>query len=193
MIAAESKPALPDVRKIWTEEEISNLPDNGYNYEIVDGELVMSPKNNPEHSDICAEISMRMRLFAKEQKLGRVWESNVGFWMTNRNLRAPDVSFVSAARLNTVRPLRSFFQGAPDLAVEVLSPSNTRFEIDQRLRDFFESGTRLAWVIDPISESAEVCHSAIDRQMVGPGAILDGEDVLPGFQLPLAELFENWG
>src|SRR5436853_7827637 len=101
MIAVESKPAP----KLWTEEEIRNLPDNGYLYEVVDGELCMSPKNNPEHGDICAEILMRMRLHAKQHKLGRVWDSSTGFWMINNNLRAPDVSFVSAARLPQ-RPLK---------------------------------------------------------------------------------------
>jgi Uma2 family endonuclease len=178
-------------RKVWTEEEISRLPDNGYNVEVVDGELRMSPKNNPLHGRVCTRISMYMGLHAMQNRLGEVWDSNTGFWMANGNLRAPDVSFVSATRL-IGRPLTSFFKGAPDLAVEVLSPSNSRREIEERLRDFFASGTKLAWVIDPDQESAEICRSLSDRTMIGPNSVLDGEDVLNGFKVTLSDLFVSW-
>ena len=95
-------------------------------------------------------------------------------------------------RLGFKRRARSFFPGAPDLAVEILSPNNTRAEIDERLRDFFASGTQLAWIINPETESVEVCHSPVRRRLVGPGGALDGEDLLPGFQFPIAELFKEW-
>jgi Uma2 family endonuclease len=187
MIAVENKPA----RKLWTDEEILNLPHDSYSYEVVDGELVMSPKNNPQHGNICVRVSARLLHYAEAGDLGEVFDSNTGYWMVNRNLRAPDVSFVAASRLPRQSP-RGFFPGAPDLVVEVLSPTNTRRELDERLRDFFESGTKLAWIIDPEEKSAEVCHSPTDRRMVGPGGTLDGEDILPGFKLPLADLFRGW-
>jgi Uma2 family endonuclease len=177
-------------RKVWTEDEIMSLPDNGYDYEIVDGELIMSPKNNPEHGGICVRISSPMHLFARKHKLGEVWDSNTGFWMINRNLRAPDISFVTEARLKSLRPLKSFFEGAPDLAVEVLSSTNTRREMDRRLRDFFESGTQIVWIIDPERQMAEVCYSLTNRKLIGPGGALEGEHLLPGFTLPLDSLFE---
>lgn len=75
------------------------------------------------------------------------------------------------------------------LAVEVLAPSNARLELDARLRDFFDSGTRLAWVVHPVEQFVEVCRSPIDRQILGAGALLDGGEVLPGFQYPVADLF----
>ena len=112
--------------------------------------------------------------------------------MANGNLRAPDISFVSRQRLKDAGPLTSFFKGAPDLAVEVLSPSNSRREIDDGLRDYFLSGTRLVWVIDPDQRSAEICRSLSERRMVGPSGTLDGEDVLPGFKLLLSDLFASW-
>src|SRR5688572_13571014 len=77
-------------RKVWTEEEISQLPDNGYNVEVVDGELRMSPKNNRLHGTVCSKLSMYMALHAMQNRLGEVCDSNTGFWMTNGNLRAPD-------------------------------------------------------------------------------------------------------
>jgi Uma2 family endonuclease len=90
------------------------------------------------------------------------------------------------------RPPKTFFQGAPDLAVEILSPSSTPKDINERLRDFFDSGTRLAWVIHPDREFVEICHSLTDRKILGPGGHLDGLQVLPGFQYAVADLFKEW-
>ena len=115
--------------------------------------------------------------------------------MKNRNCRAPDISFVSRARLSAVgfkRSTRRFFPGGPDLAIKVLSPNNTRSEIDQRLKDFFESGTLVAWVINPDTESVEVCRSLTRRNVIGSEGFLEGEQLLPGFRYPIADLFKEW-
>lgn len=180
-------------RKKWTEAELQALPDDGFNYEVVNGELVMSPKNNPEHGQICARLSSALVAHVDREKLGAIFDSSTGFWMANENCRAPDISFVSKQRLKGMkRPARSFFKFAPDLAIEVLSPNNTRTEIQDRLRDFFSSGTKLAWIIDPESKSAEICYSLEKRRLVGPNGELDGEDVVPGYRYNLGDLFREW-
>ncbi|MGZ8899979.1 MAG: Uma2 family endonuclease [Limisphaerales bacterium] len=180
-------------KKEWTEEELQALPDNGFDYELVDGELVVSPKNDFQHGDICGELLMRLRFHGLNHKLGIVCDSSTGFWMSNRNCRAPDISFVAKARLSGLKKAPTeFFKGAPDLAVEVLSPNNSRPEMEERLRDFFDSGTRLVWIIDPETESAEICYSLIDRRWLSPSGELNGEDLLPGFRCKLAEPFAGW-
>jgi Uma2 family endonuclease len=188
--------APPEITgRVWTEEELQALPDDGYIYEIAHGELVMSPKNDFEHENLCAELLVAMRTYANARRLGVVLGSNAGFWMRNRDCRAPDVSFIPKERLRSLgfTPFtRKFFPGAPDLAVEVLSPSNTRAELDERLRDFFSSGTQIAWIIDPESERFEVCHSPTQRRLLGTGAELDGEHLLPGFRYPIADLSKEW-
>jgi len=187
--------AVESAHKAWTEAELKALPDDGYLHELVDGELVMSPKNDPYHGDICAELLTALRTYATAQRLGAVWDSSTGFWMKNRNCRAPDISFVARQRLTALgfrRTTRKFFPGAPDLAVEVLSPGNSRREVDQRLEDFFASGTRIAWIIDPDAERVEICHSLTQRKLLGPGADLDGETLLPGFRYPIEDLFKEW-
>src|SRR5205814_10693787 len=129
-----------------------------------------SPKNNSFHCDICMRPSPALNNFVTERRLGVVLDSSTGFWMQNRNCRAPDISFVTRTRLISLgfkRRTRSFFPGAPDLAIEILSPNNTRAEIDRRLKDFFSSGTQMAWMIDPDAECAEVCHSLTTRQLFG--------------------------
>jgi Uma2 family endonuclease len=182
-------------RKVWTEAELQALPEDGYIHEVVDGELVMSPKNNPYHGKICAELLTALVTFAKGRKLGGVWDSSTGFWMYNRNCRAPDISFITRERLQALgfkAHARNFFPGAPDLAVEILSPNNTRAEIDARLKDFFGSGTQIAWIINPDAECVEVCHAPDRRKLLGAGTDLDGEHLLPGFRYPIADLFKGW-
>jgi Uma2 family endonuclease len=182
-------------KKIWKEAELQALPEDGVNHELVNGELVFSPKNDFFHGDICSRLSAALVMFNSVHKLGAVLDSSTGFWMKNRNCRAPDISFVSRGRLAALgfrRSTRAFFPGAPDLAVEVLSPNNTRAELDERLRDFFESGSRLAWIIDPERQRAEVCHSLTERKLVGSGGFLEGADLLPGFRYPIADLFKEW-
>lgn len=136
-----------------------------------------------------------LRTFVRTNRLGAVLDSSTGFWMQNRNCRAPDISFVSRPRLKELgfkRSTRRFFPGAPDLAVEILSPNNTRADIDARLKDFFESGTRVAWIVDLEAQRVGVCHSLTVRQLIGVGGFLEGEDLLPGFRYPIAELFQPW-
>ena len=78
------------------------------------------------------------------------------------------------------------------IAEEGRSPNHTRAGIDARLKDSFASGTQIDWVINPDAESAEICHSPTQRQLIGSGADLDGEHLLPGFRHPLASLFKEW-
>lgn len=181
--------------KAWTEAELQSLPEDGFIHEVVNGELVMSPKNNWYHGRICVRLSFALEAFNREHRLGAVLDSSTGFWMFNRNCRAPDVSFVPKARLAALdfKPReRRFFPGAPDLAAEILSPNNTRTEIDERLKDFFASGTQIAWGIDPETECVEVCHSPTQRRLVGSGGFIEGENLLPGFRYPIADLFKDW-
>jgi Uma2 family endonuclease len=180
-------------QKIWTEAELEALPEDGYNHEVVGGVLVVTPKNNFEHGDICTRLLTALNNFVRARKLGVVLDSSTGFWMHNRNCRAPDISFVAKARLHGwKRAPAAFFRGAPDLAIEVLAPSNTPTEISERLDDFFSSGTQLAWVIHPDDQFVEICHSPVQRKMLASGAILDGESLLPEFQYPIADLFQDW-
>jgi Uma2 family endonuclease len=184
--------AVDAAKKVWTQAEIEALPDDGYNYEVVNGELAMSPKNNFEHENLCARLFLELANFNRTHRLGAVLGSNLGCWMQNRNCRAPDISKARLQQLGFKPSTRKFLPGAPDLVVEIVSPSNTRHEIDDRLKDFFASGAHLAWVIHPQEQFVEVCHSPTDRQMLGPEGLLDGEHLLPGFRYRLADLFKEW-
>jgi Uma2 family endonuclease len=180
-------------RKLWTEAELEALPEDGFIHEVVNGRLVTSPKNNFRHGNIASRLFLALGNYAQQCRLGVVLDSSTGFWMKNRNCRAPDISFVAKGRLSGWQPsTQQFFAGAPDLAVEILSPNNTRAEINERLEDFFASGTQIAWIINPDDHAVEVCHSPSRRELIGRGGWLDGERLLPGFRYRIADLFKAW-
>jgi|ERR1043166_712295 Uma2 family endonuclease len=183
------------IKRVWTEPELEALAEDGFIHEVVNGDLVMSPKNDFFHGDICTRLCFELEAYNREHKLGGVvLDSSTGFWMQNQNCRAPDVSYVTKARLQALqfsRRTRRFFPGAPDLAIEILSPNQTRAEIDERLKDFFASGTQIAWIINAESETVEVCHSLIQRKLIGAGGFLEGEQLLPGFRHAIADLFKE--
>src|SRR5438874_6219107 len=91
--------AVETPKKVWTEAELEALPEDGFIHEVVNGELVMSPKNNWYHGRICTRLIIALGNFVSHARLGAVLDSSTGFWMANRNCRAPDVSFVPKARL----------------------------------------------------------------------------------------------
>src|SRR6266550_8308868 len=94
--------AVETPKKVWTEAELEALPEDGFIHEVVDGELVMSPKNNWLHGRICTRLIVALGNFVTKHRLGAILDSSTGFWMSNRNCRAPDVSFVPISRLTSL-------------------------------------------------------------------------------------------
>ena len=125
---------------------------------------------------------------------GKVLVGDVGFVLGLSNdperVRAPDVAFVTTARLPEGRLPRGFFRGAPNLAVEVLSPSDDPVDVQQKVRDYLDAGARLVWVLAPEARTATVYRADGSARLLREHDHLDGEDVLPGLLIPLAELFE---
>jgi Uma2 family endonuclease len=117
-------------KKVWTDEEFMTLPDDGSRFELVNGEVVDVGNSGMEHGNISAYLCGLIELYVRPKKLGVTCDSSTAFTLKSHNKRSPDVSFVSKEKLQGLRRLpKSFFTGAPDLAVEVISPSNTFAEI----------------------------------------------------------------
>ena len=177
-------------KTIWTDEAFMALPDTGDRYEIVNGELVNMGNSGMEHGNICAFLAGNLAIYVRAKKLGSVCGSSTAFKMKSGNKRSPDISFVAKERLKGLKKLpKGFFDGAPDLAIEVLSPNNTFEEIHGKLVEYFESGCRLAWVINPDEESVLVYRKPQPEKLLKMTDSLDGEEIVPGFSLAIAELF----
>lgn len=180
-------------KKVWTDEEFIALSKDGHRYELVNGELVDMGNSGMEHGGIGSFLGGLLAIYVKQHKLGIVCDSSTAFTLKNGNKRSPDVSFVGKERLKGLkRPPRGFFRGAPDLVVEILSPSNTVEEIHEKIVEYFENNTRLLWVIHPDEKYVLVYHSSEPDRLLRPQDQLDGEDVVPGFAIAVAELFAEW-
>ena len=176
-------------RKIWTDEEFMALPEDG-RYELVNGELVNMGNSGMEHGEIGSFLGGSLSLYVRSHKLGAICDSSTAFAMKTGNKRSPDVSFIAKERLQGVKRLpKGYFQGSPDLAVEILSPSNTVEEIHDKIVEYFENGTRLLWVIHPDEQYVLVYHSPSPDRLLRLEDSLDGEEIISGFSLPVAELF----
>lgn len=182
---------METVVKIWSDEELMALPRDGVKRELLKGEIIMSPTGS-EHGHICYLLIDAIGRHLRPNRVGLVFDSSTGFRLGPDEVLSPDVAFVGKARLAGLkRPPRSFFSGAPDLAVEVLSPSDTMEQMHEKLTQYFLHGTRLIWVINPAERNAHVYRTPEADRLLRVTDALDGEDVLPGFRLPLAELFAD--
>lgn len=180
---------IATAQKIWTDEEFMALPPEG-RYEIVDGELIEMGHSGMQHGELGSFLGGSLSLYVRANKLGVVCDSSTAFTLKTGNRRSPDVSFIAKARLQGVKRLtQGYFQGSPDLAVEVLSPNNTVEEIHTKIVEYFENDTRLVWVIHPDEQYVLVYHSPSPDRLLRFTDTLDGETVVPGFALALAELF----
>lgn len=179
--------------KIWTDEEFVALPDDGHRYELVNGELVDMGNSGMEHGYIACILTIALGGYVRANKLGAICDSSTAFTHKNGNKRSPDFSFVAKNRLQGLsRPPRGFFQGSPDLAVEILSPSNTVEEIHDKIVEYFENDTRLVWVIHPDEKYVLVYHAPEPDRLLRSQDTLEGESVVAGFSMAVADLFEAW-
>jgi Uma2 family endonuclease len=177
-----------------TEQDVIDIRDREKRlYELVDGILVEKAVGY-QSSYLAVVISSLIWAFVKERGLGIVLGADGMTQLAPGLIRIPDVSFIPWERHPDRRvPALPCAPFAPSLAVEVLSPSNTAREMSQKLVDYFAAGVRLVWYVDPERRSVEV-FTAADRSVVlREGGALDGGDVLPGFVLPLAQLFADLG
>jgi Uma2 family endonuclease len=173
-------------QKSWTDDELMALPPGG-RYELVDGEIVSMSPAGGRHGDVVAELVLRIRSFAKQHGLGHVFDGQTGYRFPDGNLRSPDVSFVAAGRLPQGVPA-GFLHAPPDLAVEVLSPSDQAGDVAHKVGEYLGVGVRLLWVVDSDKATAVVYRPGQTPRSVRLDGVLDGEDVLPGFSCPLREL-----
>jgi Uma2 family endonuclease len=176
-------------RPLATEADLLRMPDDGYKYELVDGEIRMSP-GGARHGQVGVRLSAVLHAFVSERSLGHVFESSTGFRLPGGNVRSPDVSFVRAARFENEHVPEGFPDIAPDLAVEVLSPGDSPRHVLDKVGEYLQAGTRLVWVIDPKRERAAVYRSLTEVKELRPDDSFSGEDVVPGFTVPLADLLK---
>ena len=157
--------------------------------ELVRGEMIMMSPAGSEHGSVIVNITVALATFVKQHRLGHVFSADTGFQIARDpdTVRAPDVAFVLRERIAGEIP-KGFFPGPPDLAVEVVSPSDRASEVLAKVQDWLEAGCTAVWVVDPHTRRVSV-YRGREAAVLKEADALAGGDLLPGFSLPVAEIF----
>lgn len=177
---------------MWTVEEIEHLPRDKQRFEVIRGVLRALPPGSGELGKIAAEITARLGNYLRVTGHGgRAFAGRTGFVLARDPdiLVAPDVAYVSAARLPPRSERRSYLRVAPDLAIELRSPTNRRRGIQAKVEDYLENGVSIVWSVDLPRRQVTVSTPDGGVVILGEADTLAGGDVLPGFTLPVAALF----
>jgi len=174
-----------------TADELIELPDDaGVRYELSRGRLICTAYASYLPGQIGGRIMTDVFSFVKAHQLGEAGSGDTGFRLASQRdtVRAPDAWFIRAERIHAAGAFKGFFPGPPDLAIEVLSPSDRFQLVAGRIRDYMESGTPLLWVFDPEAQHVTIFRPNQPVRFLDATDTLDGEDVLPRFTLPLTAL-----
>ena len=178
-----------------TPEELLNMPD-AVDYELVGGKLVERHMGS-ESSAVALVIGSILLDFVRRRRAGYVFTADCGYECfpdDPKKVRKPDVSFVRHGRLPNDRPPRGYIKLSPDLAIEVLSPGDTAYEVDEKLREYQAAGVPLIWVVNPTTRTVRIHRLQDDPlgliSMLKESDTITGERVLEGFACPVAEFFK---
>lgn len=174
-----------------TAEELIRMPDDGLRRELVRGELrTMNPAGHP-HGRVAVRITWPLAQHVEENDLGAVYAAETGFILETDpdTVRAPDAAFVRSERVEEVGESGGFFPGAPDLAVEVVSPGDTYAEVESKVAEWLAAGCRMVIVADGSNRVVRVHRSLTEVTTFTDDDEIDGADVVPGWRMSVRRLF----
>jgi Uma2 family endonuclease len=177
-------------RTLMSLEEFERLPDDGMRHELNEGELVSVTHPKFRHTWIVQNINERLSRFVNERGLGRVLSEAAYLPSADPpTLRVPDVSFVRRERLGQPPP-DDYFEGAPDLAVEIVWPSDSAEDLDLKVDQYLEAGSKVVWVVYPSTRRIHVYHPDGATEMLADGQDLEARALFPGWSVRVADLLD---
>ncbi|PYP57411.1 MAG: Uma2 family endonuclease [Gemmatimonadetes bacterium] len=175
---------------IQTADDLLRFREPGKTAELVRGVLIVREPPGTGHGVLAARLLYRVAEFVVRHDLGEVIAQDTGFKIERDpdTVRAPDAAFVARDRLGWISD-EGYAELAPDWVAEILSPSDRPGEVLEKVGQWLNAGVRLVWVLDPVRRHTRIYRADGTVSMVGPDDELDGEDVIPGFRCPLADLW----
>ncbi|MCS7190714.1 MAG: Uma2 family endonuclease [Fimbriimonadales bacterium] len=177
----------PKRKRRYTEQDLLQMPDDGRKYELVNGRIQVVP-TGARHGEIVSGLIARLHNAKRPATV--VYSEAVGFRMRGGNVRSPDASVMRRERLPQGESPNEFIDGAPDLAVEVVSPSENLHDLYQKVGEYFESGAREVWLLFPERKQVYRFTAPLEIEVLHENDTLTGGELLPDFQVRVRELFE---
>jgi Uma2 family endonuclease len=174
-----------------TADDLARLPDDGWRYELVRGEIRKTPPAGHEHGRIGGNFVASIGHYIRQWKLGPVFLAETGFLLARDpdTVRAPDTAFVAQERAHTPTSQQGYWPGAPDLAVEVISPGDSYAEVEEKVVDWRTAGARLVLVINPRARRVTAYRAGNQVQVYTDTDTLDAGDVVPGWTMAVRDIF----
>jgi len=174
-----------------TAEELLEIPNDSLRRELVRGEVRTMTPTGSAHGRITTNLAWSLAGHVKSRNLGVVFAAETGFKISSDpdTVRAPDAAFVRRERVEAVGDTEGYWPGAPDLAVEVVSPNDRFSEVEEKVADWLAAGTRMVLVADPRSKTVTVRLPEKKVAMLAEEEAIDGGEVVPGWALPVADVF----
>jgi Uma2 family endonuclease len=181
---------MATTEKLMTAEDLWRLPDDGQRHELIAGELRTMAPSGWEHGELTLAIGGPLRDYVRAHQLGRAFGAETGFLLATNpdTVLAPDAAFVARERAGAGRRA-GYWPGPPDLAVEVISPGDLYTEVEEKVATWLAYGTRMVIVLNPRRRTATVHRSPTEVRHLTENDVLDGEDVVPGWTVPVRDLF----
>lgn len=175
---------------LMTAEELGNLPDNNLRHELINGELIEMPLPKAPHGRAVVKLGVPLAQFVWDHDLGEVYDHS-GFQLTINpdTVLGPDFAFISKKRLKEMGEPQGYWQGPPDLAVEVRSPGDRRGKVSKKISLWLGSGTKQVWIVEPKHRTITIYRSETDTTTFSGSDYLEAEDLFPGFRLSLDRIF----
>ncbi|CAN5313139.1 Uma2 family endonuclease [soil metagenome] len=174
-----------------TADQLLHMPDDGVRRELVQGELCEMTPSGSEHGFIASRLAMFIAPFVEEKRLGATFAAETGFLLATNpdTVRAPDLAYVAMDRVIAEMKPSGYFPGAPDLAIEVISPGDSYAEVEAKVETWLEAGCRMVVVVNPRNRTLKVFRTPVSIAVLQIDDSFDGAEILPGFRLPLRQIF----
>jgi Uma2 family endonuclease len=183
---------IPGPGRPWTADDLLALADAEEHYELVGGDLIMMSPASPTQGRYAARLVGALALYLEEHELGEVYTAEPGFELQTEPeqiVRAPDVAFLHQDKIPPPEQQAGFWPVAPDLVIEIISPSETSQMVQEKVQDYLAAGTRLIWLVYPNTKTVLEYRSLTQIRHLMLDDKLEGGEVLPGFSYPLSQLF----
>ncbi len=181
------------IETLVTAEELLAMPADGFHYELIEGEIKKMSPAGIVHGLVGGQLVGLLSHHVMLNRLGALLIAEPGFRLSRDpdTVRVPDIAFIRSARLRRRAAPEGFWPGAPDLAIEIVSPNDTAPEVEEKATAWLDAGTAMVWVVNPAKRTVTTHRSSTDIQTLTEQDELDGQDVVPGFRCRVSEIFEN--